>query len=71
MAVGKQPSKDELMHVYVNHDAEQPTQLTPEALRCCQSLQIDFRELLPFSKDSLKNKASTGDVSFHLDLVMR
>ena len=45
--------------------------LMQEAIRCCQSLQIDFRELLPFSKDSLKNKASAGSASFNLDLAMR
>ena len=49
------------MHVYVNFDAEQPTQLTQEAIRCCQNLQIDYKELLPFSKDSLKNKEMSSD----------
>jgi len=39
------------MHVYTNFDAEQPTQLTPEAIRCCQNLQVDYKELLPFPKD--------------------
>lgn len=50
--LGRRPTKDELMQIYVNYDADQPTQLTQEALRCCQNMQVDYRELLPYSKDS-------------------
>jgi len=71
--LNREPAKEELMHVYVNYDAESPTQLTQEAIRCCQNLQIDYRELLPFSKDSLRNKElnSNRDINQQLDLVMR
>jgi len=33
--LGRKPMRDDLMHVYTNFEADQPTQLTQEAIRCC------------------------------------
>ena len=48
---------DYLMQIYVDYDSEKPKQLSQEALRCCQNMQIDHKELLPFV-DSQKSKMS-------------
>lgn len=72
--MNKKPTKEELMQVYVNYEAEQPTQLTQEALRCCQNKQIDYKELLPFSKDSFKNKfqnAGSSDSPWSLEQALK